>query len=206
MTAEPTAPPAEEFLRLYRCQLCRRSVDEHTAGRGCEWIGISPLFAWGLESRLEIQSDQWISIAGDLNVPPVARPLVHDSAFCARMRASAEFLAEQLAAGKADSFLSRCTADEVNLAMALDEAVWVAEGDAGLPVPNALRNATVDGLDADCDAASEMLFQDHDVFMLWNPSLDGIERDDDTLAKMGISGLHPSGWFEPFNHAHDPIA
>ena len=51
-----------------------------------------------------------------------------------------------------------------------------------------------------------MLFQDHDVFMPWNPSLDGIEPDDDTLAKMGISGLHPSGWFERFNHAHGPIA
>lgn len=200
------AQPASEskFLDLYRCEACRQPVDRHDPEDGCEWFGLSPLMAWALTTALEIQGDHWVLVAGDLAVPSCARRFVDDKDFCQRMKASAHYLADQLAGGKADAFILRCTADEVNLAMALTDAAWVCEGGA-LPVPAALRDATVHGVAADADEASDCLFHDHDVFMLWNPMLDGIENDEKTLARIGTTGLHPSLWFEPFNDVEEPI-
>ena len=204
MTALPGQTTERDYLDRYRCEACRKPVDQHAADHGCDWFGLSPLIAWTLVTALEIQGDQWPSIAGDLNVPPCAHRLVNDNAFCERMQASAHYLADELAAGRADAVISRCTADEVNLAMALTDVEWIAEGSI-VPVPTALRGASVRGLERDADEASESLFQDHDVFMLWNPALDGIENDTETLARIGTTGLHPAGWFEPFNHVKEPI-
>jgi hypothetical protein len=39
----------------------------------------------------------------------------------------------------------------------------------------------------------EVVFEDHDVLMLFNPALDGVENSCD-----GNSSLHPQDWFEPF--------
>lgn len=40
----------------------------------------------------------------------------------------------------------------------------------------------------------EVLFTDHDVLMLFNPALDGIEDPDIS----GGAKLHPRDWFKPF--------
>lgn len=205
MTTPAGQAPARKYLELYVCEKCRRPVDQHAADHGCEWFGLSPLLAWTLVTALEILGDQWNSIAADLDIPPCARRLVEDKPFCERMRTSAHYLADQLDAGRADAFLSRCTADEVNLAMALTDAEWIAEGDM-VPVPAILLGASVRGIELDAEGASESLFHDHDVFMLWNPLLDGIENDSETLATMGTAGLHPSKWFEPFLYVKEPIA
>lgn len=205
MTAPPPPIRARQYLELYRCEACGGLVGQHAVDDGCEWFGLSPLLAWTLVAALEIQGDQWTSIADDLNVPPCARRLAKAPAFCERMRASAHYLADQLAAGRADVFMSRCTADEVNLAMALTDAEWITE-ESIVAVPPVLRGATVRGIDLDVESASDALFHDHDVFMLWNPLLDGIENDTETLDRMGTSGLHPAEWFEPFNHVKEPIA
>ncbi len=204
MTALPPEPSPASYLELYRCEACHQTIDRHTATRGCEWIGLSPLAAWAMVAALEILGDQWPDIPGDLTVPPCARRFAQDPAFCQRMKASAHYLADQLAAGKADAIIARCTADEVNLAMALTDVPWIAEGGA-LPVPLELRGATVHGFEFDADAASDSLFHDHDVFMLWNPMLDGIENDAETLARLGTADLHPSRWFEPFLYVKEPI-
>jgi hypothetical protein len=42
----------------------------------------------------------------------------------------------------------------------------------------------------------EVLFEDHDVLMLFNSTLDGIEHSID-----GTSSLHPRDWFQPFRPA-----
>lgn len=191
------------YLVLYRCRLCREPVGRHSVTDGCEWSGLSPLLAWTLVAALEILGDQWASIPEELEGPPCAKRFMSDDAFCGRMKRSAHYLADQLTAGKADAVIARCTADEVNLAMALSDAGWISEV-AG-PVPAVLREATVRGLEDDIDAASDSLFHDHDVFMLWNPLLDGIENDVETLAHLGTADLHPSRWFEPFRHVREPI-
>lgn len=202
-----TNPPPEQnpasYLVLYRCSMCREPVGRHSAESGCEWFGLTPLIAWTLVAALEILGDQWASVPGELDVPPCAQRYTDDEAFCERMKKSAHYLAEQLASGKSDAVIARCTADEVNLAMALSDAHWILEVTG--PVPSALREATVRGLQSDAEGASDVLFNDHDVLMLWNPMLDGIENDVETLAHLGSADLHPSRWFEPFLHVKEPI-
>jgi hypothetical protein len=204
VTAAPRLPSERSYLDFYRCDACDQPTELHAIDRGCEWFGLSPLVAWALVTALEIQGDHWASVPDDLDVPPCARRLVHDDVACERMKASAHYLADQLSAGRADAFVARCTADEVNLAMALSDVSWIGQGGA-VPVPSELRGASVLGLEYDVESASESLFHDHDVFMLWNPMLDGIENDTETLAKLGTADLHPSRWFEPFNHVTEPI-
>jgi hypothetical protein len=56
-------------------------------------------------------------------------------------------------------------------------------------------------LDYDWDMCSEMLFQDHDILMLYDESLDGIENPgDDTNRYLRIGDLRPAAWFEYFNN------
>jgi hypothetical protein len=52
--------------------------------------------------------------------------------------------------------------------------------------------------DYDWDMCSELLFQDHDVLMLYDNGLDGIESDGDANRDLGHS-LHPTNWFKSFN-------
>jgi len=54
-----------------------------------------------------------------------------------------------------------------------------------------------DGPDSDFDWMREVLFEDHDVLMLYNPSLDGIEDP----AVFDTANLHPRDWFRPFRAA-----
>jgi hypothetical protein len=49
------------------------------------------------------------------------------------------------------------------------------------------------GADEDFDWMREVLFEDHDVLMVFNPSRDGV---DETVN--GNSSLHPRDWFRPF--------
>lgn len=203
MTApQPEQNPAS-YLVLYRCRACREPIGRHSATTGCDWSGLSPLLAWALVAALEILGDQWPSIPEELDVPPCAQRFARDQAFCDRMGASAHYLSEQLAAGRSDAIIARCTADEVNLAMALGDVPSIPEISG--PVPKVLRAATTHGLDIDAERASDSLFNDHDVFMLWNPMLDGIENDYETLARLGSADLHPSRWFEPFLHVKEAI-
>lgn len=203
MNAPPPDQNPASYLVLHRCGACREPVGRHSAAGGCEWFGLTPLLAWTLVASLEILGDQWASMPGELDVPPCAQRFTHDEEFCERMKRSAHYLAEQLASGRSDAVIARCTADEVNLAMALSDTSWIVEVTG--PVPPVLSEASVRGLESDAEAASDILFNDHDVLMLWNPMLDGIENDAETLAHLGSAGLHPSRWFEPFLHVKEPI-
>lgn len=52
--------------------------------------------------------------------------------------------------------------------------------------------------DGDFDAVRELLFRDHDVLLLFDASLDGIEDPEAGLAEHGPANLHPNAWFLPF--------
>ena len=53
--------------------------------------------------------------------------------------------------------------------------------------------------DRDFEWAREVLFRDHDVLLLFNPSLDGIEDNDSDLSlRHMFANLHPRRWFLPF--------
>lgn len=54
------------------------------------------------------------------------------------------------------------------------------------------------------DDLKELAFEDHDVLMLFDPRLDGIESSDDVqIAPLGLTNLHPKDWFEPFRSVQD---
>jgi hypothetical protein len=49
------------------------------------------------------------------------------------------------------------------------------------------------------DTCSELLFQDHDVLMLFDQSLDGFEDPSTDINKnSGVGDLRPQAWFEFF--------
>ncbi|MGC9501042.1 hypothetical protein ACP4J0_33120 [Streptomyces sp. WG7] len=74
--------------------------------------------------------------------------------------------------------------------------------------PRLVQN-TVTGLpehraDFDWEACSDVLFQDHDVLMLFDPSLDGIEDSaGDLHQSMGMVNLAPQDWFVAFDPEQD---
>ena len=128
-------------------------------------------------------------------LPPIARRLA-DDAWLARFVSCFEALAVRLGAGLASEQLASCTAEEMALHMVIDFAeASVADGMAPIPQKLPRRGAA----DTDFEWAREVLFRDHDVLMLFNASLDGIEDDSSELAEYyRFANLHPRDWFIPF--------
>ncbi len=53
--------------------------------------------------------------------------------------------------------------------------------------------------DTDFESTREVLFRDHDVLLLFNTSLDGIEdTDSEVSGYYRFANLHPRRWFLPF--------
>lgn len=110
-------------------------------------------------------------------------------------------LAADLAAGV--EVVPRCTGEEMALHLGIARATaltrnrprLVAEVVAGLPE---------DRRDFDWEPASEELFEDGDVLMLFDQSLDGIE--DSGNEALGMVNLPPADWFAAFDDdfARDP--
>ena len=194
-----------DFIATYRCEECGAGVGEH-ASTSCDgWLGLSPVFAWALWASLEILGDQWWEIPDMVEAPTVAQTYMKNAEFRRRMKSSAHYLADEIERGHAEPFLPRCTADEVNLAMALERARALIEHEDLQGVPPELADASLDGLEEDYAFAYDAIRQDCDVEMLWNLRLDGVESDAELLAQIGSSQLHPLDWFEPFGHAKTPI-
>lgn len=58
----------------------------------------------------------------------------------------------------------------------------------------------VHGDDLDVDMARSLLFRDHDVLVLFEESLDGVEDPDDPVSSdQGFVNLHPREWFALFS-------
>jgi hypothetical protein len=90
--------------------------------------------------------------------------------------------------------------------MALHMLIDLAEAfaaDGMAPVPRKLPRRGE--ADTDFGWAREVLFRDHDVLMLFNLSLDGIEDDSNELAEQyRFANLHPRDWFITFDDVVDP--
>lgn len=43
------------------------------------------------------------------------------------------------------------------------------------------------------------LMEDTDFLLLFDPSIDGLEYETDTLDYLGIAALHPENWFDLYN-------
>ncbi|MDP1807686.1 MAG: hypothetical protein Q8K72_21080 [Acidimicrobiales bacterium] len=89
--------------------------------------------------------------------------------------------------------------------MALHLVIDAAEGATrdGALAPDLSLPASPDR-DEDFDAVRELLFRDHDVLLLFDASLDGIEAPR-ALDEQGLfANLHPQAWFLPFEDSALP--
>ncbi|MFD7861408.1 hypothetical protein [Streptomyces sp. NPDC059783] len=100
----------------------------------------------------------------------------------------------------------RCTGEEMALHLMIDQARSITANR-----PNAVRDLVANlphsSADYDWRGCSEDLFEDHDVLMLFDAQLDGMEApDSDIRQAMGMVNLAADEWFEPFSadNARDP--
>lgn len=115
---------------------------------------------------------------------------------------------DDLAADLAETGTVRplCTGEEMALHLGIDRAKALTRNRPRLVAE------TVQGLgegrrDFDWDWCSSVLFEDHDVLMLFDASLDGIEdRGNEINQALGLANLAAADWFEPFRprQARDP--
>ena len=171
--------------------------EPHVDGDGWQ---MTPRMAWHLWSGALYLADEWRH--GDVHslleaLPLIARPYAKDRAWRQQFIAGFERIAERLARGGEDDVLARCTAEE----LALHKIIDLAEAQvlADIVSPAAVCHLPDHGArDEDFHWMREVLFEDHDVLMLYNHALDGIDRTVD-----GHSSLQPRAWFEAFRPAAD---
>ncbi|WTO37963.1 sel1 repeat family protein [Streptomyces achromogenes] len=92
----------------------------------------------------------------------------------------------------------RCTGEEMALHLALEHAAAITDD-----APDLAEEFT-EGLPAQPDdydwfACKDLLFEDHDVLMLYEPWMEGIESPDSAVNQhFGMVHLRPEDWFKPF--------
>jgi len=135
-------------------------------------------------------------------LPPIAQRLA-DDAWMRRFASCFDLLAGRLARGGfLPEELASCTAEEMALHLVVDVAEnFVSEGI--LPPEDQLPG--YGEADADFEWAREVLFRDHDVLMLFDPSLDGIEDETGEIQEQyRFANLHPRDWFVTFPDQKSP--
>jgi len=121
-----------------------------------------------------------------------------DSSWRRQVARACDDLAGDIARG--DWPTPRNNAEEIVLHLAIESAPdYLEEGeDAGDEEHDALPRHSDD---YDWDMCSEVLFQDHDVLMLYDESLDGIEDPGtDANVYLRIGDMRPGAWFEYFKN------
>lgn len=161
---------------------------------------LSPRLAWGIWTtavRLadEYQDeDAWHLLRDEL--PRLAQDAA-DSAWMARFVLGFDAIAARLTQGRRDlSRIASCTGDEMALHLVIDEAECsLAEG--LLSAPDLLPEDAE--RDDDFEWARDVLFRDHDVLLLFDPALDGVDDPASELdQRFRFANLHPGRWFLPF--------
>jgi hypothetical protein len=94
-----------------------------------------------------------------------------------------------------------CTAEELAAHAILDQAAdwaedWDEEGKAKFGIVDEPRGR------ADVQWLKDVAFEDHDVLLLFDPSMDGIEESE-LAPQMGFANLAAPDWFKPFRSDDD---
>jgi hypothetical protein len=113
-------------------------------------------------------------------------------------------LAEDLAAGP--EVEPRCTGEEMALHLGIARADHLTRNRPRY-VGKVVAELPEDRRDYAWDACSDVLFEDHDVLMLFDAALDGVEDSSgEANEAMGMINLAPVDWFTPFGPdlARDP--
>ncbi|HUP86911.1 MAG TPA: hypothetical protein VM143_14730 [Acidimicrobiales bacterium] len=167
----------------------------HVDGDGWQ---MTPRMASHLWGAATILGDEWRTCITDPellaeNLPPVARPYAHNRSWLEQFIEGFDRLAERLGGPGDSDCLARCTAEELALHLTINTAeASIADG--------VVDSVWVDHLpdhgraDQDFDWMRQVLFEDHDVLMLFDPALDGLEHS----PGVGTAYLHPRDWFQLF--------
>lgn len=163
---------------------------------------VTPRIAARLWAAAELLYDEFHrGFAEDViaDLPPIAQ-LHADERFITAFASRFAVISKRIAEGDGNcESIATCTADEmaVHLIIAQAEVVLI-EPDWIEQLPDASDDQDED--DESLDWLLDVLLQDTDVLMLYNPALDGIEDPESPVAqRAGIGYLHPKDWFKPFN-------
>ena len=128
-------------------------------------------------------------------LPPLARQHADDrfvSAFAYRFAVIGKRIASGLPWLES---IATCTADE----MAVHIILSMVDDFDELTDPSWIEQFPAHEDDDQIEWLDDLLLQDTDVLMLYNPALDGIEDPDSPVnQQLGIANLHPNDWFKPF--------
>jgi len=132
------------------------------------------------------------------DLPRVAQSFA-DEQFVAAFGSRFDRVAVRIAGGFDDpADLTTCTADEMALLMVINFARDThADGPMGNEwIEDLPRRPT----DEDYGWTREILFEDLDIEVLYNPALDGAEDpESEVYLTEGYANLHPRDWFKPFD-------
>jgi hypothetical protein len=138
------------------------------------------------------QADMWLE-----QLPSVARPHA-DERFVAAFGSRFDVIALRLAEGLEElSGVVTCTADELALHLIIEYAEDLYRDGALdwewiLALPTSAR-------DEDFGYLKDLLFEDNDVLILYNPAMDGVEDPESEIAQLErFVNLHPKDWFKTF--------
>jgi hypothetical protein len=203
-----------DFTALFPVRSC--DLDHANEEADCEICGdwqLTPRTADMLHTALENLADEAHDDADEKGDEPVSGKNADDWSFFDRLPRitwgmdaewrrqvgrACEDLARDLAVG--DWPQPRCTAEEMAMHLAIKEAP------AYLEIWQEARDERHEALpkhrdDYDWGMCSELLFEDHDVLMLYDASLDGFEDPGDDLNREnGVGDLRPAAWFKFFTH------
>lgn len=177
----------------------RRRVPDFARLYHGEW-GVPPRSAYALWHYAGVLADLW------QNETDVDTILLDDLPPCVRRHADLAWLhrfAQCFAdirgrlAGGMSGRLAQCTGDEMAVHLTIDFAAAEVR-DGAFEADPAYCRLPWDRYDDDFEGLVDVLLEDIDVLMLFEPAFDGIENDDELQAEFGMAELHPLRWFEPF--------
>lgn len=159
--------------------------------------------------RMGVEFTSYVELHIELDVtlpPPVIRHLgaigeLEAGRWLGSFIATIRTLAYRLEIGEVP--YPRNTAEEMALHLAIEYAdAYLSDTIPELPDGDdtrALYPATSEERDEDLGRLSDILFEDHDVLMLSNPALDGIEDPtSDAAVRLDLANLHARDWFHAF--------
>jgi hypothetical protein len=202
--------PRPDFAALFPVRECGCGREDCEI---CEGWQLSPRTADLLHTALEIMADQAFDDIEEHGSEPVERedggdwllfdrlPRItwnQDVKWRRQVARACDDLADDLARGNWPT--PRNNAEEIVLHLAIED------GPDRLEEREDVKDEEHDALprhadDYDWGMCSEVLFQDHDVLMLYDESLDGIEDpDSDANEFLRMGDLRPRAWFNYFNN------
>lgn len=166
---------------------------------------MTPRMAYWLWNTCIFLADTWRGSCEDPEpllefLPPIARPFAHGE-WLDRFTDGFDHLAAKIAIGEGDrEGLAACTGEEFALHLVIDLAeAQLADGIIGTGIDTAKALPDHGQADSDFEAMRDLLFTDHDVLILFDPSMDGAEEPDGELDRIArFANLQPKDWFEPF--------